>query len=83
MRAAQAMWAKASQTWIRVRKINHGQWMGWWNKQLPQALVKLVDIDLREPSIETLLDMLTDTNRDRTKTEYPPGSYLEVTNDPC
>lgn len=75
IRAALAMRAKASQTWIRVRRINHGQWMRWWNRQLPQALVELVGIDLGELSVDKLLDMLTDPNQGRIPTRF---AFAEV-----
>jgi putative transposase len=73
LRAALAMRAKAQQTWSLVQRINHGQWMHWWNRQLPAALVELVGITESQLSIKQLLILLSDPNQGRLPTRFSFG----------
>ncbi|MFT6145464.1 MAG: IS4 transposase [Myxococcota bacterium] len=73
LRAALAMRAKAQQTWSLVRRINHGQWMHWWNRQLPAALVAVVGITESQLSIKQLLILLSDPSQGRLPTRFSFG----------
>lgn len=69
LRAALAMRAKARQTWVFIHRVNHGQWIRWWNRQLEEATSHLLG---REPdvSVEAILALLADPNGGRIPTRF-------------
>ncbi len=70
LRAALAMRAKAKQGWILIRRVNNGQWMRWWNRQLPTALIELAGFMDSRCSINEVLIMLSDPNQGRIPTRF-------------
>lgn len=69
LRAALAMRAKARQTWVFVRRVNHTQWMRWWNRHLGDALELLLGVE-EDLDVEAVLQALTDPNRGRIPTRW-------------
>jgi len=69
-RAALAMRAKARKRWLDTGRVNHGQWMRWWNRQLPHMLEELVSGPTEPLSLDDIRRMLTDPNHGRIPTRF-------------